>query len=105
GSVGASGDDAHRGAKSLKIAAAASGPRRMRLAGSRIAALGGAHWGRLFYKVQIPAPRPASGVIHSTIVAWEAASPISGTNEVRVVDTVEDSQGHHQYLFNVQTQS
>lgn len=105
GSVGAAADTAHRGTRSLKIGAATSGARRMRLAGSRIAALGGTHWGRLFYKVQTPAPIPTSGVIHSTIAAWEAMSPISGTNEVRVVDTVEDTQGHHQYLFNVQTES
>jgi hypothetical protein len=105
GVVGAASDAAHRGARSLKIGAATSGARRMRLADSRIADLGGTHWGRLFYKVQTPAPVPASGVIHSTLVAWEGMSPISGTNEVRVVDTVEDAAGHHQYLFNVQTQS
>jgi hypothetical protein len=75
----------------------------MRLEGSRVAALGGSHWGRIFYRVKTPAPAPASGVIHSTIVAWEAVSPISGTNEVRVVDTVENTEGSHQYLYNVQT--
>jgi hypothetical protein len=103
GNVGASSNAPHRGAKSLEIGAATNGARRMRLADSRIAALGGTHWGRIFYKVKTPAPAPASGVIHSTIVAWDAMSPISGTNEVRVVDTVEDTQGRHQYLYNVQT--
>jgi hypothetical protein len=103
GNVGTSTTAPHRGAKSLEIGAATNGARRMRLEGSRIAALGGSHWGRIFYKVKIPAPEPASGVIHSTIVAWEATSPVSGTNEVRVVDTVENTDGRHQYLYNVQT--
>jgi hypothetical protein len=88
--------------KALKLGAAANGARRMRLTGARVAGLGGTHWGRLFYKVQTPAPRPSSGVIHSTIVAFDAMSPISGTIEVRVVDTVENDQGAHQYLYNVQ---
>jgi hypothetical protein len=105
GNVGAATDAAHRGTQSLKIGAATNGARRMRLTGSRVEALGGTHWGRIFYKVETPAPVPTSGVIHSTIVAWDAMSPVSGNNEVRVVDTVEDSQGRHQYLFNVQTES
>jgi hypothetical protein len=103
GDAGTSNTDAHRGAQSLEIGAAASGARRMRLTGERVTALGGTHWGRVFYKVKTPAPEPSSGVIHSTIVAWDATSPISGTNEVRVVDTVEDAEGRHQYLYNVQT--
>ena len=74
----------------------------MTLTGPRVAALGGKHWGRVFYKVEQPAPQPSSGVIHSTIVAGSAQSPVSGTIEVRVVDTVEDNQGNHQYLYNVQ---
>jgi hypothetical protein len=103
GDVGTVSDVAHGGGKSLKIGAAASGARRMRLTGAPVTMLAGTHWGRIFYKVQTPAPKPASGVIHSTIVAWDAMSPVSGTNEVRVVDTVEDAQGRHQYLYNVQT--
>jgi hypothetical protein len=102
GDAGAATDQAHRGMRALKLGAAASGARRMRLTGARVEGLGGAHWGRLFYKVQTPAPRPSSGVIHSTIVAFDAMSPISGTIEVRVVDTVENDQGAHQYLYNVQ---
>jgi hypothetical protein len=102
GTVGVATDEFHAGTRSLKVEAAASGPRRMTLTGARVTALGGTHWGRVFYKVDQPAPRPASGVIHSTIVAGSAQSPISGTIEVRVVDTVEDAQGNHQYLYNVQ---
>jgi hypothetical protein len=102
GTVGVATDEFHAGSRSLKVEAAASGARRMTLAGTRVTALGGTHWGRVFYKVDQPAPRPASGVIHSTIVAGSAQSPVSGTIEVRVVDTVEDAQGNHQYLYNVQ---
>jgi hypothetical protein len=102
GNVGVAEDEFHRGARSLKVQAAESGARRMTLTGARVAALGGTHWGRVFYKVDQPPPRPASGVIHSTIVAGSAQSPVSGTIEVRVVDTVEDNQGNHQYLYNVQ---
>jgi hypothetical protein len=102
GNVGVATDESHAGVRSLKVEAAASGARRMTLTGTRVAALGGTHWGRVFYKVDQPAPRPASGVIHSTIVAGSADSPVSGTIEVRVVDTVEDAQGNHQYLYNVQ---
>ncbi len=67
-----------------------------------MSALGGSHWGRIFYKVQTPAPMPTSGVVHSTLVAGAAVSPVSGNIEVRVVDTVEDTTGHHQFLYNVQ---
>jgi hypothetical protein len=102
GNVGVASDQFHRGSRSLKVGAADAGARRMTLMGARVAALGGTHWGRVFYKVAQPAPRPASGVIHSTIVAGSAQSPVSGTIEVRVVDTVEDNQGNHQYLYNVQ---
>jgi hypothetical protein len=94
--------DVYRGAHAMRTNAAASGARRITLSGAAVAALGGSHWGRVFYKVQTPAPKPASGVVHSTLVAGAATSPVSGTNEVRVVDTVEDTTGHHQFLYNVQ---
>ena len=92
----------YRGAHAMRIDAAPSGPRRITLAGAPVAALGGSHWGRIFYKVQTPAPKPSSGVVHSTLVAGAAVSPVSGNIEVRVVDTVEDTTGHHQFLYNVQ---
>ena len=92
----------YRGARAMRVNAAASGPRRITLSGAALAALGGSHWGRIFYKVQTPAPRPATGVVHSTLVAGAAQSPVSGTIEVRVVDTVENSAGRQQFLYNVQ---
>jgi hypothetical protein len=92
----------YRGMHAMRINAAASGARRVTLSGATVTALGSSHWGRVFYKVQTPAPKPASGVVHSTLVAGAATSPVSGTIEVRVVDTVEDTTGHHQFLYNVQ---
>jgi len=104
GAVDVIGDAAniYRGAHAMRINAGASGARRITLAGAAVAALGGNHWGRIFYKVQTPAPKPAMGVVHSTMVAGSAPSPVTGTIEVRVVDTVEDTSGHHQFLYNVQ---
>jgi hypothetical protein len=36
------------------------------------------------------------------MVAGSAVSPVAGNIEVRVVDTVEDTTGHHQFIYNVQ---
>lgn len=100
GSVAVASDAAARGTHALKIGAAASGARRISM---NAAALGSGHWGRIFYRVSIPPPLPAGGaVIHSTLVALSGTSPLGGTEEVRVVDTVENSQGMHQFLYNVQ---
>ena len=93
-------DQAARGQHALKIGAASNGPRRL----TRNATdFGAAHWGRLFYRVQTPPALPASGaVIHSTIASLQGNGPNIGSAEYRVVDTVEDSKGMHQYLYNVQ---
>jgi hypothetical protein len=53
------------------------------------------HWGRIFYKVQVPDPKPTSGVIHTT---WVTLLSAEGTNHV--VDTVEETSGMHQWLYN-----
>jgi len=80
-----------------------NGPRRITYKGSVLAQLGGQHWGRLYFKVQLPCPEPASGVIHSTLVAGSATSPAhKDPIEVRVVDTVMGAKGMFQYLYNVQ---
>jgi len=96
-------DQAARGSHALKIGAAASGERRIY---ADAAKLGSGHWGRVFYKVQVPAAKPPSGnVIHSTLVAFQGNGPKNGNSEYRVVDTVEDSNGKHQFLWNVQPSS
>lgn len=62
--------------------------------------LGGAHWGRIHYRVQTPTP----GVfVHSTFVAGAAKSPVDNIDiEVRTVDTVQNADRTHQFLYNVQ---
>jgi hypothetical protein len=96
-------DQAARGAHALKIGAAASGERRIYADAS---VLGSGHWGRIFYKVQVPAAIAGAGnVIHSTLVAFQGNGPQNGSSEYRVVDTVEDSNGKHQFLWNVQPAS
>ena len=89
GAVAVVDDVAHSGKKSLRMEAAINGARRITAKGGAIAALGGQHWGRLYFKVQLPAPAPqGSGnfpVIHSTLVAGSAQSPLSNDPiEVRV---------------------
>ena len=103
GAVSVVEDVAHSGRHSLRLDAAANGPRRITMKGAVLAALGGQHWGRLFFKVQMPAPEPANGVIHSTLVAGSAQSPLAKDPiEVRVLDTVEGAKGMHQWIYNVQ---
>jgi hypothetical protein len=96
-------DQAARGAHALKVGAANSGERRIYADANM---LGSAHWGRIFYRVQVPAAIPGAGnVIHSTLVALQGNGPQNGSSEYRVVDTVEDTNGKHQFLWNVQPTS
>jgi hypothetical protein len=102
GAVSVVADMAHTGRQCLRIDAAANGPRRITLRGNTVAALGGQHWGRLYFKVQLPAPEAATGVIHSTLVGGSAKSPIDKEDiEVRVLDTVMQ-KGMHSFIYNVQ---
>lgn len=108
GAVAVVEDVAHSGKKSLRIEPAANGARRITFKGEALTALGGQHWGRLYFKVQLPVPEPQGTgkfpVIHSTIVAGSAQSPSAKDPiEVRVVDTVlGPNKGAHQWLYNVQ---
>jgi hypothetical protein len=94
-------DEAARGTHSLKIDAAINGERRIY---ADATGLGSGHWGRIFYKVQAPPVLSCdtNPVLHSTIVAFQGIGPVHGAEEVRVVDTVENQQGKHQFLYNVQ---
>src|SRR5581483_8039923 len=56
GAVGVAEDSAHSGRHALRIEAAANGPRRITVKGDVVKSLGGSHWGRLYFKVQMPAP-------------------------------------------------
>ncbi len=110
GAVAVVDDVSHSGKKSLRMEAAVNGARRITAKGEAITALGGQHWGRLYFKVQLPAPTPQGTgnfpVIHSTIVAGSAHSPSEKDPiEVRVVDTVLGPKGTHQWIYNVQPRS
>lgn len=86
----------HGGTKALKAAVASNGQPRASHGLSGLGALAGKHWGRVFYKVKTPAPLPNQGaVIHNTIVG------LKGSTEARVVDTVVNSEGKHQFLYNL----
>ena len=109
GAVAVAEDAAHSGRHSLRMDAAERGPRRITKQGAEIAALGGQHWGRLYFKVQLPTPAPVGAegqkfpVIHSTLVGGKAMSPLSNDPiEVRVLDTVLGPNGLFQFIYNVQ---
>jgi hypothetical protein len=109
GMVGVVDDVAHSGKKSLRIEPATKGARKITLQGAQIAALGGEHWGRLYYKIKLPPPAPVipegktSGIIHSTLVSGQAMSPLANDPiEVRMLGTILNANGSFKYLFNVQ---
>jgi hypothetical protein len=105
GSVSVVDDVSHSGKHSLRIEAAMNGPRRITTKTEALAALGGQHWGRLYFKVQLPAPECTQGVIHSTIVSGTAQSPqYKDPIEVRPVDTILNTKGTFGYIYNVQPQ-
>jgi hypothetical protein len=108
GSVAVVEDVAHSGHHALRMDAAVNGARRITIADPKLmAALGGEHWGRLYFKVQMPAPLPHGEgrfpVIHSTLVGGAAQSPLfKDAIEVRVLDAVMGPKGTYQYIYNVQ---
>ena len=105
GAVGVVDDVAHSGKHSLRMEAATNGPRRITTKSEALAVLGGQHWGRLYYKVQLPAPECEKGVIHSTIVSGTAQSPQhKDAIEVRPLDTILNTSGMFGYIYNVQPQ-
>jgi hypothetical protein len=89
-------DEFHSGKMSLKADdLGKSGAARALRSLASLGATAGKHWGRIFYKVQVPEPKPAAGgYIQNTWVTLNAAE---GTNQV--VDTVEYGDGTHQWLY------
>jgi hypothetical protein len=88
-------DAAHSGSMALKSDGMSTGLDRVQRALASLGPTATKHWGRLFYKVGAPEPKPSTGVIHITMAALE------GTTENRVVDTVVAMNGTHQWLFNI----
>lgn len=93
--------DEQRG-KALRLGAIPEWERRIYHDAS---ALGSAHWGRVYYRVELPVP---DAFVHSTLVALSGDGPTRGRSEYRVVDTVKqavdtpDVASRHQFLWNVQ---
>jgi hypothetical protein len=86
----------HTGAMALKSDSMVTGEQRIQKSLAALGATATKHWGRIFYKVQSPAPKPASNnYFHTTFTA------LLGTVENRVVDSVEQSNGTHQWIYNV----
>ncbi len=88
---------AHSGTMSLKSDdLGKSGAARAQRSLAALGATASNHWGRIFYKVQSPAPKPTGGVLHNT---W--TSLFGSMGEDRIVDTVENTGGMHQWLYNL----
>jgi len=109
GALGVAEDAAHSGRKSLRIEPAIKGARVITLTGGKLAAIGGTHWGRLYYKMKLPTPLPVvpegkkTAGIHTTLVSGRATSPLANDPiDVRLMGTSTDMTGAFKYLFNVQ---
>ncbi len=94
GAIAVADDAAHSGHHALKVEPAVRGGRFISLAPDKVAALGGEHWGRLYFKVKTPAPLPLvpdgkkTASIHTTLVPATSAISImcsrsSGRNSAR----------------------
>jgi hypothetical protein len=98
-------DEARGGSRSLRLGPIPVWERRIYRDAS---ALGSAHWGRIYFKVQLPVP---DAFVHSTLVALSGVGPTRGASEYRVVDTVKqavdtpDVGSRIQFLWNVQPQN
>lgn len=97
-----SDESVHRGSKALKLDRKVSWERRIAHDAS---VLGAAHWGRIYYRVELPVP---DAFVHSTMVSATGVGPQNGASEYRFVDTVKqavdtrDVGSRHNWLFNVQ---
>ncbi|MEQ1565153.1 MAG: hypothetical protein ABMA64_05905 [Myxococcota bacterium] len=90
-------EQSHGGAQSLKGAVGTNG--QYRVSRPIDPALAQHHWGRVFYLVQTPVALDGQ-YVHNTFVAFGRPDSCNGA-ESRVVDTVVDPTGAHQFLFNV----
>jgi hypothetical protein len=100
-------DVSYNGTKSMRLNPTTRGSRGITLKGDILKEIGGTFWGRLYFKVKLPAPVPPttgrSTVIHSTLVMGAASSPLfHDPIEVRMFNTVVNRTGKFEYLYNVQ---
>jgi hypothetical protein len=103
GAIGVEEGVAHSGTHALKIEPAVKGGRFISLAPDKVAALGGEHWGRLYYKVKTPTPLPTGKLIHATLVDGQATSPLANDLiDVRLATLLFYPNGDFKYFYNVQ---
>jgi hypothetical protein len=100
GTIGVTDTDAVRGSHSLHAKGGSTGQHFMEYKGA-LGGLASSHYGRVFMKVAIPAPVPATGVLHADFVEGLGPHPGGGTNNVRW-GTVEDTTAKFAWIYNVQ---
>jgi hypothetical protein len=100
GTIGVASDDARRGAKSLKVDGGNTGQHFMDRKGE-LGAMASHHYGRVFMKVAVPAPWPASGVLHADFIEGLGPNDDGGTHNVRW-GVVENTDHKFQWIYNVQ---
>jgi len=89
-------DESHSGKMSLKADdLGKSGAGRAWRSLASLGTTATRHWGRIFYKVQTPEPKPGPGTYMQN--TWVALTAAEGDNQV--VDTVEVNSGMHQWLY------
>lgn len=100
GVIGVTASDAKRGTKSLKVDGGNNGQHFMEIAGD-LGALATHHYGRVFMKVETPAPWPANGVLHADFIEGLGPGPGGSHHNVRW-GVVENTQMKFQWIYNVQ---
>jgi len=101
----------HSGHKSLRLEPVVKGPRRITKSGPEVAAFGGEHWGRLYFRIGQPVPTlpdPPEGKkvssVHISFVSGKATSPaFDDPIEPRLMGCSFNGAGAVSYLYNVQT--
>lgn len=103
GEIGVEEGVAHSGKRALKVEPAVKGGRFISVAPDKVAALGGEHWGRLYYKVKTPTPMPTGRLIHATLVDGKGTSPLANDLiDVRLATLLFYPNGDFNYFYNVQ---
>ena len=94
---------AHSGTHALQIQPAVRGGRYISLDPAKVAALGGEHWGRLYYKMKTPTPLPTGRLIHATLVDGKGTSPLANDLiDVRLATLLFYPNGDFGWFYNVQ---
>lgn len=103
GGMGVADDAAYRGTQSLRLDGAENGAQWLAYQGE-LGELATQHFGRMFVRVQTPAPWPADGVLHGDF--FEARGPYGegNVNSVRW-GIVENTEQFFQWIYNVQRSS